>query len=175
MDGPQVKYTRQIISVLCLALSQFIVSCAQVPPATSIPAVDPNAPLDDPTVQLPSQEMKGLLAQVTFRSLLPTASRTHAIDLRLSNRESSAKNNVRIERVTLDRFSTQFSRPPSITLWTRGSGIDYPMLASWNLPSPPPRCTLKILVRYENSRRSVVDVPFQWDVRFDTPAPLNSK
>lgn len=151
-----------------------MISCAEVRPVTSIPSVNPSGPRDDPAVQLPTQELKGLLASVTFRSLLPSATRTHAIDLRLTNRESSAKSNVSIERITLDRLATQFHRPPSVTLWDRGSGIDYPMVATWNLPTPPPHATLQILVRYENSRGNVVDVQFHWDVRFDMPMPLTS-
>ncbi len=169
-----MRYSRSIITLLCLAASQFMISCAEVGPVTSIPAVDPSGPADDPAVQLPPQELRGLLASVTFRTLIPDVSRTHAIDLRLTNRESSAKSNVSIERITLDRVVTQFRRPPSMTLWNRGSGIDYPMVACWNLPSPPPRATLQILVRYENSRGKVVDVQFHWDVRFDLPVPLTS-
>jgi hypothetical protein len=166
------KFRLPIMLLVVLGAGQTVVSCTSERLPTSIPPANPAISLDDPSVQLPAQQSKGLLAVVTFHSLPPAASRTHSIDLRLINQDIYPKTNLNIDQITLDYCPTYFRSPPSATLWNRGSSVDYPDVAGWNLPNPPPRSTLVVRMHYENTLGRPIDVLFKWELCFDAPIPV---
>jgi hypothetical protein len=98
---------------------------------------------------LPPQLVRGLEMTGHFRSSAVWATadspsrpvESHVLDLRLTNRHSSPKRNVRIESSRLGRFAGRFSPTHPQTLWTRGSSCEFPSVAGWNItdPSPPPQ------------------------------------
>lgn len=163
------NYIGKILILASLVGNQFAISCTKETSATLTADVTPEDYRNDSFLRLPEQELKGLRADVTFRTLPPTARRTHAIDLCLTNRESSFKTNVYIQQIILAGFTTQFRHPPVTTLWTLGSSADYPMVASWNIYNAPLRGTLQILVRYEDKLGRGTNVTFQWAVPLSTP------
>src|SRR5687768_10139843 len=101
--------------------------------------------------QLPPQEWKGLRAEGTLRALPQPGPYTHTLDLRLTNASSESEQNVSIEGVTLGAATADFERPPTTTLWQRGSSADYPSAARWDVPQPAPSgLPLHVIVRYEH-------------------------
>jgi hypothetical protein len=128
---------------------------------TDDPPIGPATLVDE---RLPVQEWKGLRAEATLRSLWPASIDTHALDIRLTNTESAPKKYVSIEAVTLGRQVTHFRRPPLATLWRRGSSVDYPRVASWEIRRPPAvRQPLEVVVRYQGAGAGVI-VTFHWEV-----------
>jgi hypothetical protein len=173
-------------SALVIALLSSVlitVSCAQPqPPATagagaavmaSTTGVSDRA--GDPLVSrpqiLPPQYRAGLRAEAALRTAQSPWERGHTLDLRLTNTEDDAKRFLSVEKVVLGHELTHFRRPPLATLRRRGSSMDYPGIAGWDVGEPSLRVLrpLVVMVRYEGSR-GVVVASFQWDVWLESPA-----
>jgi hypothetical protein len=121
---------------------------------------------------LPDQQHKGLLATATFKELSEPRQFSHSLDLRLTNREGSPKRNVSIEQIALNGFITYFIPPPTSTLWTQGSRVDYPSVASWKIPKGyRTQLPLNVMVRYEDASGRGTLVEFEWEVSIDEPIP----
>jgi|SRR5689334_24643444 len=131
---------------------------------------NPPPPSDEPRVaaQLPDQQAKGLLATANFRQLHLPNQFSHTLDLRLTNREGSSKMNVSVEQVNLSGFMTYFVPAPTTTLWTRGSSVDYPAIASWKLPPGlRAQAPLEVVVRFEDPTGKGVIAKFKWEVTIE--------
>ena len=133
-------------------------------------ARSPLPPSDEKRVaaELPEQQVKGLLATAYFKRPDHPGVFTHSLDLKLTNREEIPKMNVTIERVSLGGYMTYFGPPPTVTLWSRGSSMDYPVIASWIFPpGARTRAPLDVVVRYEDTTGKGVTAHFHWEVTID--------
>jgi hypothetical protein len=137
-----------------------------------------NAPAGKASIvvaDLPDQQHKGLLATATFKELPEPRQFSHSLDLRLTNREGSPKRNVSVEQITLNGFITYFIPSPTTTLWTQGSRVDYPSVASWKIPRGyRTQLPLNVVVRYEDASGKGTLVEFQWEVSIDEPIPTGA-
>jgi hypothetical protein len=168
-----MKYVQ---SILILAASLLSVAGAGCTTHTADPAepLGLSPPSDGRQIEtaLPDQELKGLLAQAAFKRLYDPVLHTHSLDLRLTNREGEPRRNVRVERITLASYLTQFTPPPPATLWNRGSSVDYPSIAFWTLPAAlRTRLPLDVLVRYEDRFGKGVVAQFRWEVTVEPSDP----
>jgi hypothetical protein len=147
----------------------FTPACERPQTLGQLPAAEPQPPgglaSSDLVRPLPPQYRAGLRVEATLRTSRAPWGRGHALDLRLTNLEDDAKRRVTVEKVTLGHALTEFRRPPVVTLWRRGSTIDYPAVATWPVREPPVRVMrpLVVVVHYDGRHGGVV-APFQWDV-----------
>jgi hypothetical protein len=172
-----MKRIRNIFILATALLSFAAMACGphwSDPPA--LPSLPPPSDIRQFETRLPEQEMRGLRAAADFKVLHYPIQYTHSLDLRLTNRDSAPKTNVRVERITLDGFVTEFTPPPPATLWQRGSSVDYPSIALWTLPgSLRARVPLEVLVRYEDRFGKGIVVQFRWEVIIESSDPLTGE
>ncbi len=168
-----MKYSKYILLVAASLLTFAAADCGNngTGPADP-PSLSPPSDTHQIETKLPDQELKGLLAQADFKSLYDPVQYTHSLNLRLTNRDGAPKRNVRVERITLDGYLTQFTPPPPATLWNRGSSVDYPSIAFWTLPgSLRTRAPLEVLVRYEDRYGKGIVAQFRWEVTIEPSDP----
>lgn len=118
---------------------------------------------------LPPLWRAGLRVEAALRASDHPWGRSLELDVRISNTEDEPKRYLGIEKISLGHQLTHFHPPPVMTLARRGSWVEYPGVASWEVREPPLKVMLPlyVLVRYEGRRGVGVVVPFQWDVWVD--------
>jgi hypothetical protein len=156
---------RCVIAVSSGCLSIIVAAC-QHNSAVGEAVGDATGRTQDAALVLPTQYRAGLRIDGVLRSWPTPGSRSHTLDLRLTNNNDEMKQFVGIDNVTLDSQLTYFRRPPVETLYRRGSAVDFPSVAGWDLRRArlPAHYPLGVTVRYQGRHGNVV-AAIQWDVQ----------
>jgi hypothetical protein len=163
---PAWRTFRYVAAIVSGCLSIVVAACQHYSAVGAAVVSEASGGTEDAALVLPTQYRTGLRIDGVLRTWPTPGSRSHTLDLRLTNTGDEMKQFVGVENVTLDNQFTYFRKPPVETLYRRGSAVDFPSLASWDLRETPlpAHYPLGVTVRYQGRHGNVV-ATIQWDVQ----------